>query len=118
MKNTLNPAFLSHSQEAVLAYQKDPLVHQKITPSFFFEMEKAIKEVTHQNFEMKIPLLFQIPEEDWIADKAAAIHFYESLTLEKKKLILYPNFYHESFQESQKEIAFKDLEQWIISHSS
>lgn len=79
MKNDLNPKALSRNPLEVEAYQKDPLVHDKITPNTgVFMLEKAdfLKQYSGTT---SIPLLVIHGTDDQILSHDASLQFTERL---------------------------------------
>ncbi|HAR42360.1 MAG TPA: hypothetical protein DCS07_06970 [Bdellovibrionales bacterium] len=119
----LDPRHLSHDQEVADAYSADRLVHQKLTPRFFSELQRAMSE-TQRAASLaklsKVSTAIQVlaPLGDQIVDVRTVQKFYRDLRVSDKELKTYPDFFHEAFNEIGKEKVFEDLCTWIISHSA
>lgn len=107
---------LSHDQEVVQAYLSDRLVHKKVTPRMFTQMTAVMEEVRKRETGLEYPVMMQLPEDDRVTDSEAAIRFFRSLKQRDKLLKTYPGFFHESYNEMRKELAFEDLEKWLNLH--
>ena len=127
MATEVNPGVLSHDPEVQKAHLADRLVHHKITPRLFIEMQAAIADTLSRAAEesarsvksiMKYPLQMLIPLQDLVVDSDASLGFFKNLKESDKQLKTYPNFYHEPHNEIGKEQVFEDLRKWISSHSS
>lgn len=108
---------LSHDLEVADLYTKDELVTNKVTPQFFVELEKALEDTNRRASELTDPIQFLISMKDRIADPQASIQFYDQINSKDKKLVQYEGFYHEAFNEVEKQKVFKDLQSWILCHS-
>jgi alpha-beta hydrolase superfamily lysophospholipase len=118
MSSELNANLLSHDPDVVEAYLADRLVHQRVTPSFFTSLLDVMKETVQSDSGISAPLQMMIPLQDQIVDSHTALQFFRGLKLRNKALKTYPGFFHEPFNEIEKEQAFKDLTSWIKTHSS
>jgi len=116
MTNVIDPSVISRDPAVVETYVKDRLNHAKVTPKFFTELEKARKNTLKRGKEIHYPTLFTIAMQDKLVDPEVAIQFYQSIGSKDKSLQTYPDFYHESFNEPEKEKAFEDLRKWIKIH--
>ncbi|MEK6705308.1 MAG: alpha/beta fold hydrolase [Bdellovibrionota bacterium] len=109
----LNSAKISHDPAVVKAYDTDRLVHKKVTPKFFVSLQAAILDTVQRTAGIKPPLLFLVPLADEIVGPDKTITFFNELKHRNKRIKMYKDFFHESFNEVGKEQAFHDLEEWI-----
>ena len=114
----LDPKRLSHDPEVGEAYRADRLVHQKLTPKFFSELQRAMMETAEKPFAVNRPIQILIPMDDRIVSSRAVQHFFNELAISDKELKTYPEFFHEAFNEIGKEKVFEDLSTWITAHSA
>lgn len=117
MDTGLNLDLLSHDPEVKIAVEKDGLCHSKGTPRLYTELKAAMERVRNLDKKIKTPLMMVVPMEDQIVSPQATLEFYERLKQENKSCVQFENFYHESFNELEKEKAFKELNQWIYKNS-
>jgi alpha-beta hydrolase superfamily lysophospholipase len=118
MSTGLDVSALSHDREVARTYSKDRLVHSKITPRLFIEMQNSMAALAHPEKKLAYPLQLIVPMDDPIVDPEAALSFYQRLEIRDKQLKTYPGFLHESFNELSKEKAFEDLQSWIMQHKT
>jgi alpha-beta hydrolase superfamily lysophospholipase len=120
MKNEIDASTVSRDPEVVTAYESDRLVHDLITPRMFTEMQRAMTEVhaRAKSGEWSFPVQFYVPLQEKVVDEEATQAFYRALECKDKSERTYPEFFHESFNEPEKEQAFEDLRQWIRKHSA
>lgn len=116
LETGLDSSLVSHDPEVVAAYRADRLVHSKATARFFTEMLTAIREARSEE-RLPVPVQFLVPLSDGLVDSGATLEFAERQVAPEKMVVRYEGFYHESFNEVQKERAFADLCQWIQKHS-
>ncbi len=112
-----NGLYLSHDREVVLAYQNDKLVHSRISASLFQSMLTAMRYVKAHAKKLPCPLLLLVAGSDLVVNPEGARAFSrqvaESDQAAKLKTIIYPEFYHEIFNELEAWRAFDDVRAWL-----
>ncbi len=99
---------LSRDPEMVRSYSKDPLRHNKVSAPLFLGMMEAM-EFVHQNIErLKHPVYFQISGQDQIVDPQTSLDLFKEIPGEKK-LDLYPDSFHEIYNDINKQEGIDDL---------
>lgn len=114
--NGVAAAQLSHDENVVAAYEKDPLVHGKITLALFREMLVAMDRLRKQPPAIPCPSLFFLAEKDSIVDTKAALKFAQRLE-SPHQIELVKGAYHEVFNERKKEKAWETLRLWLQAHA-
>lgn len=112
-QGTVDPALLSHDLAVGPAYASDPLVHRRATARFYLELKRAIAVAHGRAGELDVPTLVLQAGDDRLTDPTAAASFVAALRPEIVRSIVYPGFFHELFQEVEKEQVFVDLERWL-----
>ena len=115
MDNQLDPRFLSHDPAVVRAYVEDPLVHRRVSARWFTETTRERESVLSRAPELSLPLLVLQAGDDRMVDPPSSELFYQRAGSSSKRLIVYPGFYHEIFNETEKEKALRDLENWLAN---
>ena len=113
MDNGLDPAHLSHDPKVVQDYIQDPLVHKKVSARWFTEVNARMEWALAQAPQLSLPVLLIHGSDDQLTDPRATETFAQKVGSARKKLIIYPGFYHESFNEVEKEKVLRDLENWL-----
>lgn len=98
-------------------YESDPYNHNFASPGFYFSYLEVIDDTMERASKITHPVMVQVAGQDKIIDPSSIISFYESLP-KGSKLCEYPEMYHEVYNEPEKELAFKDLIDWINQHKS
>lgn len=111
--NQINPDFLSHQPQIVEDYKKDKLVHKCISARSFTEISKAMGEVYKKIELIKVPCLLLQAGSDKIVSAALANSFFKRLKVKDKQLKVYPEMYHELFNETANKIVFEDISNWV-----
>jgi len=113
MKNDLSAALLSHDPAVAAAYDADPLNHHVGTARFLTEVTTAQARTLERAGEVRLPLLVMYAGDDQIADPECSRVFFERAASADKTLHGYDGYYHEIFNETNKEVVFKDWECWL-----
>lgn len=116
-KANLDVNGISHDQEVINNYIKDPLVHEKISARMFFEVYKAGNWVLEHPGLISIPVLLQHGNADKITSYKASIGFAEKAQKLNKDIIYkeWEGMYHELHNELKNEEVFKFVVEWLKS---
>lgn len=113
LDTALDTSVLSHDLAVKEAYLKDPLVHSKMSPRFFSELHVAFQDTLNRNTGISVPLLMIVPLQDRLVEAEKSLQFFQALKHPHKRLVTYPEFFHESLNEIGKEIVFEEIRGWI-----
>ncbi len=113
MGNEIHPQLLSHDPEVARAYLDDPLVHNQVSARLFTEVTKTMEETIQGAPQLKLPCLILQAGGDELVAPEGSREFYDRVELEDKQFKMYNGFYHELFNEVEKEKVFRDIEEWI-----
>ena len=111
--NGIVPEYLSHDPAVAEAYTSDPLVHDRAVLRWFVEYLRTHQRLLAEAAQFSVPCLIVQGTDDHLAPLEKTKQFYANLTLPDKQLKLYDGFYHEAFNEVEKERVFEDVEQWL-----
>ena len=101
----------------VQAYINDPLVHSgKITARLAAEMLKAMQHISAQASKITLPIMIVQGSADRLVDPAGARMLYDTVGSADKEIKIYEGFYHEVFNEPERERVLHDVERWIEVH--
>ncbi len=115
--NQINPDHISREGKVIEDYKNDKLVHNRITARCFTEITKAMLEAYRKADTIKIPCLILQAGDDRIVSALTVSAFFKHLSAPKKQLKVYPGFYHELFNEREKEKVFMDIYNWVFNLS-
>jgi acylglycerol lipase len=116
MSNGLDPNYLSHDPEVVKAYIDDPLVHDRVSARFYTSFTGAIDECQARAAELNIPILIMQSGEDRLVDPKGSELFYSRAGSQDKTLKIWEGFYHEMFNELEKDQVQGYAGQWLENH--
>lgn len=113
----LDPDGVSRDPEVVEAYVNDPLVYTgKATARLGAEIIKTMQEVTKQAAKIRLPVLIAQGSADTLVDPSGAQVLYDLIGSTDKTLKIYPDLYHEIFNEPEHGQVLDDVNSWIEAH--
>jgi len=113
----LDASAISRDQAVVDAYVNDPLVYRgKIRARTGAELIRTMKELAAQMPEINLPILIMHGTADQLSNPEGSQMLYERVGSKDKTLKLYDGFYHEIFNEPEREQVFADMETWLAAH--
>ncbi|MFO7838470.1 MAG: alpha/beta hydrolase [Desulfosalsimonadaceae bacterium] len=115
LDNELDACFISHDPDVVTSYERDPLVHHRVSARWFTEFMAAADETMDNAGSITVPVLLQVAGDDHLVKPEAAQKFAKELSVEDKTLLLYEGLYHEIYNETadRREKVLTDLENWL-----
>lgn len=110
----LDTNYLSHDKAVVNAYNTDPQVfHGKMPVRLSAEMLRAMMRVAEEFHKVTLPLFILHGGGDKIVEPDGGNLLYEKAGSTDKTLKIYEGLYHEVHNEPEREVMFKDLEEWL-----
>lgn len=113
LDNEINPANLSRDPEVGRSYAADPLVNRKVSTKWFAEATRAMHEVAERADQITTPILVMHGTEDRLASVDATRRVFERIGSSDKELEIYAGFYHELFNEPEKQDVFDRVTGWL-----
>jgi len=117
MNNEIDPMVLSRDSDVGRAYAADPLVHHLVSVGWFAEATRAMQEIKEQAGSIKLPILVMHGTDDKLASIEATRMFFDKIGSDDKELILYKDYYHELFNEPEKEEIYARVTDWLNAHN-
>lgn len=117
LSNRLEPEDLSHDAREVQAYRDDPLVHDRITPRLFREMERAMQAAARDLSSVTVPrVLVIVPGADPVVSAGATRDLASALgAFTRVEVREYPGLYHEPLHETERDRVIADVTSWIAA---
>ena len=109
----LDVAGLSNDPEVARAYLADPLVFRTMTTSLAVELMGAVERTARSAGQVRAPLLMLHGEADPLCPVTGTRAFFESLTVEPRRIQTYPDLRHEIFNEPEQARVFEDVLAWL-----
>lgn len=117
MYNEIHFDQLIRDHEMVKDYEKDPPRHEKISATLYRGMIDSIDYVNRHADQLpdklKRPLLFQLAGNDRIVSTSASAAFFEKLNVPDKTLHVYPDSYHEIYNDLDYGVVMEDLRRFL-----
>ncbi len=109
--------WISKDPDVISAYRTDPLVYSgKVRARTGAESLRAITRISRALAELHLPVLVMHGSEDRLASPDGARELVRRIGSPDTTLRLYDGFYHEIFNEPEREQVFSDLVQWLDAH--
>jgi alpha-beta hydrolase superfamily lysophospholipase len=110
----LDASEVSRDADVVRRYREDPLVHSgKISARLVVELFAAMGDVEARRGELTLPVLVMHGEGDVMTPAAGSRAFCEGVGSVDNTLRLYPELYHEIFNEPERDQVLGDLGDWL-----
>jgi alpha-beta hydrolase superfamily lysophospholipase len=113
LDNEVDPSVLSRDPEVGRAYAADPLVNRRVSARWFSEAVQAMNQVVGWAPEIKVPVLLMHGTADRLASFEATRQIYQQIGSADKDLIAYQGYYHELFNEPEREEIFRRVTEWL-----
>ena len=109
---------LSRNPAVVRAFEEDPLNdHKGVRASMGHQILEASRAIQTQADRFHLPLYLFHGTADRITDPQGTVQFYHAAPSSDKTLELYEGFYHETFNEDERERVLDDLAGWLVAHA-
>lgn len=113
LSNEIRYTDLTSDSEVIEEFKKDSLRHTKISAGAYLGGQTTSLAVKSLAADVKVPTLMQISSADPIVSSSACRDFYQKIGAEDKKLIEYPDFGHEIYNEVKRAEVFADLKAFL-----
>jgi alpha-beta hydrolase superfamily lysophospholipase len=113
LHNEIKYSDLTRDEDMVKSYARDNLRHDKISPGLFFTMVENFPLALEDAGQIRNPVLMQLAGEDRIASTPASQRFFEHLPKGKNQLLIYPENYHEVYNDLDRDQVIADLKKFI-----
>jgi lysophospholipase len=116
--SNLDSSAISRDSAVVRAYIDDPLVSEKVSARWYVEATKAIEELRGRAAELRIPTLLMVSGADRLVDPLVAPKWAEAVPDNLLKLVIWEGFFHEMFNEPEKDKVHACVLDWLSQHFS
>lgn len=109
---------ISRDPQEVAAYVNDPLVFTgNTTARMGAEMIRAMERVQAEMGRIKLPVLLLHGGSDFLSDPVASQELYKGVGSDDKTLKIYEDYYHEIYNDIDKEVPLADVQTWLEARS-
>ncbi|MFC6635190.1 alpha/beta hydrolase [Microbulbifer taiwanensis] len=109
LPNRVDPRWLSRDQSVVDDYRNDDLVHGRVSMQWFDTFLREREYLYPRLSQISEPCLLLLPDGDRIVDSAASRDWLGRLGCEAKALHVFPEAYHEVFNEVEEGPGAREL---------
>lgn len=109
----LDESGMSRDPQVLRLRKEDPLMHDRISPRLYFEMNEARQRVMRDARRLQVPTLIQHGAADRVVDRKGSLEFNAAAPHGMVRLITYHDAYHELFNDPSRDEALRDLKGWL-----
>lgn len=114
----IDPGDISHIDEVVERYQRDPLVFDITTARWFTETQQAMADLAQRANTLDQPFLFLVAGADCIVDSGTTEKVFHDLGSLDRELEVFPDLSHEIFNERPWRDILQRTILWMERHRS
>jgi alpha-beta hydrolase superfamily lysophospholipase len=115
--SALDPGGISRDPAVVAAYVNDPLNYTgKLSARFGVELLKTMDMLQKRLSEITLPILIMQGSQDRISDPSSSKILFDGVSSKDKTMKIYEGFYHEIFNDPERQQVFSDMEAWFKAH--
>ncbi len=115
----LDESLISRDPAVVRAYREDPLVYPgKLPARTLWQILHAMRTLPAQVAGLQMPILLLHGGSDQLCPPSASQMIFERAGTADRTLKVYPDLYHEVFNEPEREQVIADLITWLTEHGS
>ncbi len=111
--SNLDATCLSRDRSVVEAYLADPLVSRKVSARWYTEIVAAMGDVRARAASVRTPVLLMQSGDDVLVDPEATRGWAGAAPAERVEFVWWHGFYHEMFNEPEKDLVFGRVEAWL-----
>jgi alpha-beta hydrolase superfamily lysophospholipase len=112
--SALDPGGISRDPAVVAAYVNDPLNYTgKLSARFGVELLKTMEALQSGLSEINLPILIMQGSQDRISDPSSSKLLFDGVGSKDKTMKIYEGFYHEIFNDPERQQVFSDMEAWL-----
>ncbi len=112
----IDASAISQDKTVVDAYVNDPLVYRgKIGARLGAELIRAMQKLPRGMPKISLPILIMHGTADRLSNPEGSRMLYERVSSSDKTLQLYEGFYHEIFNEPNREQVYADMQGWLVA---
>ena len=104
---------VSRDPDVVRAYENDPLVHSTMTTSFAMELLETLQRTAGGGADVRVPMLMLHGGADALVGAEGTLAFAKTVNVPGSDVRVYPELYHEIFNEPEQEAVFSDVLAWL-----
>lgn len=116
LSNEISNEMVTRDPDIIREIESDVLRHDRMSPGVYMGLLRTMEYVHARASEIKIPVLFQLAEEDLVVNTGEARKFFDNLGSKDKKLIVYGDgATHEVYNDIMRKQVNADLKKYLDS---
>lgn len=109
----LDESGMSRDPEVLKRRAEDPLVHDRISPRLYFAFNEARQRVLLGARRLQVPCLVLHGGADRVVMPEGSEELVAAAPTAYAKLVLYPDAWHELFNDPGRQLAIRDMVRWL-----
>ncbi len=109
----LDESGMSRDPEVVRGRAEDPRVHDRVSPRLYHDFNEARQRVLRDARRLAVPALLMHGARDRVVDPAGTAEFVAAAPKDRVSEIIYPEAYHELFNDSDRTRVIGDMVKWM-----
>ncbi len=114
LPTSLPVRYVSHDKAVVAAYRRDKLVHGRISARTMARILANIDYCQQHAPQLALPCCLMVAGADRLVNPEGSFQFFPKLPKALATLYVYPEMYHEIFNEVENAKVFNDLRNWLL----
>ena len=118
LPSELDPEDVSHIDEVVEKYRRDPLIFDTANARWFTETQNAMADLSRRSGDLDQPFLFLVAGSDCIVDPKVTESIFHRLGSHDRELEVFPELNHEILNERPWRSILQRIILWMERHRS
>ncbi len=114
IKSYVKPGMLTHDREQARAYAADPLISPQIATNILLGLHDTATRLVSDAGAIQTPTLTLISGKDWVVKRKPQDQFFDRLSSPIKEKEVYPDFYHSTFWEQERDLPIARTREFLI----
>jgi len=113
IKSYVKPQMLTHDEEQARLYADDELISPQIATNILLDLHDTSTRLIEDAGAIEVPTLLMISGKDWVVRRKPQEALFEGLSATIKEKEVYPEFYHSTFWEKDRERPITRTKEFI-----
>lgn len=118
IRSYVKPGLLTHDREQAAQYASDPLISPQIAVNILLGLYDTSARVVNDAGAIVAPVQLLVSGRDWVVDDRPQFRFIEQLSSYVRECVLYPEFFHSTFWEKDREQPIAAAREFILRQFS
>jgi alpha-beta hydrolase superfamily lysophospholipase/SAM-dependent methyltransferase len=111
----VKPKMLTHDREQAREYAIDPLISPQIAVNILLDLYDTSTRLMRDAGAITTPTLVLISGKDWVVEQVPQHRLYARLSSVEKDKVVYPDFYHSTFWEQNRQLPIDRTRQFLMA---